>query len=107
MHKQTRPKKSMAKTDFANRDYNVWEEMKDDLPGDPAGKVIGEWMEHNNAEATCAVPIFQYTAEGQSRTQTIYGNQGVMAYGWNNQPFKYNGRLGGWLAGCGGSESWS
>jgi hypothetical protein len=27
-------------------------------------------------------------------------NHGIMAFGWNNQPFEFNGRAGSWVNGC-------
>lgn len=55
-------------------------------------------MEDNKSEANCAVPAIQLSSHGGS--SRINGDKGIIAYGWNNQAFNFNGRAGGWVDSC-------
>lgn len=67
------------------------------------GGVLGSnqanWMENNSAEASCAsVSVSIPVADGSP--PILREDQGVAAYGWNNTPFNFAGRAGGWVDEC-------
>jgi hypothetical protein len=67
--------------------------------GNRLGSTTAEWMETNNAEATCAsVGSLVTVSEGSDFYELE--DQGIVAYGWNNKPFGFNGRAGSWVDGC-------
>jgi hypothetical protein len=49
----------------------------------------------DGAIATCASPFVL-----DPSNVFHFGVRGVLAFGWNNQPFKFNGRAKGWVEGC-------
>ena len=64
------------------------------------GSETANWMEENDAEASCAAPTL---GNGEGSWATI--DNSIMAYGWNNEPFGIDGRSGDWLDGCGQDSS--
>jgi hypothetical protein len=60
--------------------------------GNEMGQHLGNWMLDNGVEATCASILTQNEFDLE--------DQAVAAYGWNNAPFNFNGRSGGWINGC-------
>ena len=63
------------------------------------GSNSANWMEENSAEAACVTPT---VGDGQGDWDSL--DNGVMAYGWNNAPFDFAGRSGGWLDECVGNS---
>ncbi|KAJ7469866.1 hypothetical protein B0H11DRAFT_1920482 [Mycena galericulata] len=51
------------------------------------------YMNDNNAIATCATPLLDSDGLQQATA-------GVLAFGWNDEPFGFDGRSSGWLSGC-------
>jgi hypothetical protein len=71
---------------------------EDNIVGD-VGTGLANWMEQNNSEASCAsIRTFVSVSEGGKIPK--YEDQGVFAYGWNDKPFGFNGRAGGWIDQC-------
>jgi hypothetical protein len=67
--------------------------------GNDFGSITANWMEESSAEATCAaVGVGITVSEGSSPIERE--DQGVVAYGWNNAPFNFAGRAGGWVDSC-------
>jgi hypothetical protein len=64
-----------------------------------AGLVLGTYMWQRSKLATCATQVIKSYVDTEPGF-TIHGIVGVMAYGWNNAPFSFNGRSSGWIAGC-------
>lgn len=80
------------------RNQNVWQDYHDVNSPNTVGSEVANWMEENTSEANCAVPGIEIATHGGSTI--INGDKGVIAYGWNNQPFNFNGRAGGWVDSC-------
>jgi hypothetical protein len=93
---------------------DIWNQVHDGVNaqgvdfGTVAGDVVADWQENGSvasggpAEATCASLVTQHpTGEGPQQA-TVTEDHGVMAYGWNNAPFVFNGRAGGWVDSCSG-----
>ena len=81
---------------WTNGDNSLWNDLGGKSKADTLGSTIADYMENSDSDASCAVPAIQ-----QSNGNYAGEDQGVLAYGWNNQPFRFNGRSGGWLDGCG------
>ncbi|KAL9609752.1 MAG: hypothetical protein Q9167_005508, partial [Letrouitia subvulpina] len=62
---------------WKNADQTVWQNFHDYSQN--SGDTVAQWMEDNNAEATCAVPI-RYSVVSEGYYGKLYGNQGVLAY---------------------------
>ncbi|KIJ45396.1 hypothetical protein M422DRAFT_46830 [Sphaerobolus stellatus SS14] len=76
----------------------VWQTFHDNINPDTMGSTLANWMENNNAEVSCAVPV--ETVAGVGGSSQVLGNRGIVAYGWNDQAYGFNGRAGGWVDGC-------
>ncbi|KAH8904684.1 hypothetical protein BR93DRAFT_939754 [Coniochaeta sp. PMI_546] len=94
-------------------DY-LWEDNNDQTEwgyfsggGNSLGSDIANWMENNEQEAACASPAVCLPTgapgAGNSHPGCSVIDGGVMAYGWNDQPFGFNGRAQGWLDECHGT----
>lgn len=59
-------------------------------------------MINNKQEASCLTAIGTIGTHGGSSSSRI--DNGVIAYGWNDKPFDFNGRAGGWAESCKGSN---
>ena len=59
---------------------------------------VGNYFQDHKIEAGCMVPMYTVASHGGSSTFGV--DQGVLAYGWNNQPFGLNGRAGSWIDEC-------
>jgi hypothetical protein len=70
--------------------------------GDILGSEIAHWMEVHSSEANCAsLAILQAQGPGEgTNLPRIALNRGLAAFGWNNAPFNFNGRAGGWISQC-------
>ena len=84
---------------------NVWNTIRaaNNGGGNYLGSQTAQWMEDNNSEATCAVPGYVYNLMATGMRACV--DNGVMAYGWNNQPYNFNGNAGAWVnddCGCNG-----
>jgi hypothetical protein len=90
--------------DYLWKDGNsqLWDDAQSDGNpdnGDYFGSTIANWMEDNSAEVTCAtVGIGIPVSEGSDPIEQE--DQGVLAYGWNDTPFDFNGLAGGWVDSC-------
>ncbi|KAJ7026352.1 hypothetical protein C8F04DRAFT_1125489 [Mycena alexandri] len=87
--------------DYLWKDSSVgaWDLYHDDSPVDTTASdsatIVQEFMSDNNAIATCATPVIVADDGG-----LLQATAGVAAFGWNNQPFGFDGRSSGWLSGC-------
>lgn len=88
---------------WKNNDQTVWQEFHDYSYN--SGDTVAGWMEDHNSEASCAVPI-RYSVVSEGYYGKLYGDQGVIAYGWNNKPYGFNGRAGTWINECGGTNAY-
>jgi hypothetical protein len=87
---------------WEDNDKSTWQDIHNACEGTyenqcDLGSVLANDFETNNIEAGCAVPSI--TKGSGSYVGT---DKAVFAYGWNNSPFQFKGRLGGWLNQCGG-----
>lgn len=85
---------------WTNGDQSLWDDLGGKAQADDLGSTTANYMETNDAEASCAVPGVQ-----QFNGNYAGEDQGVVAYGWNNEPFAFNGRSGGWLDSCGAAAA--
>ena len=85
---------------WTNGDKSLWNQLGGKSQANNLGSTIADYMENSNSQASCAVPGVQ-----QSNGKYAGEDQGVLAYGWNNHAFKFNGRSGGWLDSCGAAGS--
>jgi hypothetical protein len=67
--------------------------------GNRLGSTTVNWMERNSVEATCA-SVGAHVDHGEGPGFYEMEDHGVVAYGWNDKPFSFNGRAGGWVDGC-------
>lgn len=81
---------------WTNGDNSLWNDLGGKSQADTLGSTIAVAMDNSDSDASCAVPGIQ-----QPNGNYAGEDQGVLAYGWNNQPFGFNGRSGGWLDDCG------
>lgn len=65
-----------------------------------AASDITSWMEQNQAEATCATIIIESNGPPNEQPWGGAEDSGVLAFGWNNKAFGFNGRAGGWIDEC-------
>ena len=86
----------MADYLWTNGDKSLWNQLGGKSQANNLGSTIADYMENSDSQASCAVPGVQ-----QSNGKYAGEDQGVLAYGWNNHAFKFNGRSGGWLDSCG------
>lgn len=85
---------------WQDNEMDYWE-MFSNVNTDALGNMVSEWMLDNNSEASCAVPSIDGVSGYGSETHYAGADQGVVAYGYNNQPFGFNGRSQGWIDECG------
>ena len=57
-------------------------------------------METHGSEASCAVVAPIILVNEGSDTLEYPQDNAVAAYGWNNAPFNFAGRAGGWVNSC-------
>jgi hypothetical protein len=79
-----------------NNNEQMWDSVSG-VAGDTMGSMAANYMEENELIASCWVPILNGPATGN---QDWGADHGVVAFGWNNQPFDFDGRSGGWLDEC-------
>ena len=60
------------------------------------------YLQDNGQEASCLTVLAQLGTHGGSSTSRI--DNGVIAYGWNDRPFGFNGRAGDWATSCKGTN---
>jgi hypothetical protein len=78
---------------------NNWNQMKSDgVKSNDIAKKASKWMEDNKAEASCMFPVGAAATHGGSSTFNV--DRGVIAYGWNNKAFNWNGHAGEWVDLC-------
>lgn len=87
---------------YEENDKAPWNDLHDACKGTymnqcGLGASLANNLETQQVEAGCAVP----GVAGRSSNSYTGLNKGVFAYGWNNKPFDFQGRAGGWLDGCG------
>lgn len=81
---------------WTNGDNSLWNDLGGKSQANALGSTIADYMENSDSEVSCAVPGIQ-----QSNGNYAGEDQGVLAYGWNNQAFAFKGQSGAWLDGCG------
>jgi len=72
--------------------------MHDEINVNDFKSKVGNWYQNNKVLAGCMTPIGTIATHGGSSSFGV--DRGVLAYGWNNQPFAFNGRSAGWLDQC-------
>lgn len=60
------------------------------------------FMENGKHEVSCLTPIARMGTHGGSSSDRI--DNGIIAYGWNDNPFSFNGRSGNWVNRCKGKN---
>ncbi|KAJ7910053.1 hypothetical protein B0H13DRAFT_617467 [Mycena leptocephala] len=86
---------------WQENDKSLWDDLHTACEGSFEGECtmggyLASDLESRTAMASCAVPG---VAKGSGSYSGV--DHGVFAYGWNNKPFEFKGRLGGWLDNCG------
>lgn len=64
-----------------------------------AASTTAHFMQDQKAEVSCADVIVSYDSANEQGWEGPE-DVGIVAFGWNNQPFGFNGRSGGWLNDC-------
>ncbi|KZW03435.1 hypothetical protein EXIGLDRAFT_828364 [Exidia glandulosa HHB12029] len=87
--------------DASQTQWNIDHQSDQSTFASRAGNTMYDtFVDGNNNDiiaSCCTVGSFDPAAgEGSFELE----NEGVMAFGWNNQPFGFNGRAGGWVSGC-------
>ncbi|KAB8349680.1 hypothetical protein FH972_023696 [Carpinus fangiana] len=83
---------------WKNNGQGNWQAMHDAVNVNDMAYKSGKYFQDNNLEAGCLVPIGTVGSHGGSSTFNV--DQGVLAYGWNDKPFDFDGRSGGWINQC-------
>lgn len=76
-------------------------DMFENINTDALGNSCSEYMLDRKSEASCAVPAIDGVSGYGSEEHYAGVDQGVLAYGYNNQPFGFDGRSQGWINECG------
>ncbi|KAB5559915.1 hypothetical protein GE09DRAFT_72452 [Coniochaeta sp. 2T2.1] len=65
-----------------------------------AARISTTWMQQQEAEAICSTVIWK--SKPDPNVQGFGGavDAGIMAFGWNNKPYGFNGRAGKWVDSC-------
>jgi hypothetical protein len=102
-------KRAEVNDDGVVMDY-LWEQGNQDLWTDTffdasdfdqvAASTAASFLIDNQSEVSCADVIV--ADEGSSSEQGFEEPEdtGIVAFGWNNAPFSFDGRSAGWLADC-------
>jgi hypothetical protein len=87
-----------------NNDKGMWDELHKTVnKGDLAQKVAG-YLENNKQGASCLTIVDRVCTRGGCSDWSRMNN-GVIAYGWDNNHFNFNGRAGTWAEKCKGSNA--
>ncbi|KAF2098014.1 hypothetical protein NA57DRAFT_76813 [Rhizodiscina lignyota] len=84
-----------------NNDETEWDYFQGG--GDTLGATAAGWAETNGQEAFCNSPVVCLSTGSPGGGQCAgchVETSGVMAYGWNDAAFGFNGQSGGWLDEC-------
>ena len=73
--------------------------VSEDSLDQAAASTMTSFLQSTGSEVSCADIIVSMESAGQ---QGIEGPEdtGLVAFGWNNAPFGFNGRSAGWLSSC-------
>ncbi len=81
---------------------SVWDDtaavQSEILLDEAAANTVTHFLQNTGSEVSCADIIVRE----DDGSQPISGVEdvGLVAFGWNNQPFGFNGRSAGWLNTC-------
>jgi hypothetical protein len=85
------------------RNQNAWDNFHDDISVKSLETDAHSYLTDHDADASCFTPILQLGTHGGSSSTRI--DNGILAYGWNNKAFNFDGRAGGWANKCYGSNA--
>jgi hypothetical protein len=87
-----------------NKDKSMWNEMHDSIDKKDLARKVAGYLEDKDQEASCLTMLDQVCTHGGCSGWSRLNN-GVIAYGWNNKPFDFNGRAGKWAKQCKGNNT--
>jgi hypothetical protein len=77
--------------------------MHDSANFDDMARKTDKYLEDNKQEVSCLTPLGLLGTHGGSSTSRV--DNGIIAYGWNDKPYDFNGRAGAWTDKCRGSNT--
>ncbi|KAK0114917.1 hypothetical protein ONS96_013392 [Cadophora gregata f. sp. sojae] len=87
---------------WQNGNQNNYNQMHDSADFKDMTRKIDNYLEGNKQGVSCLTPIGTVAGPGGSTRFRV--DNGIIAYGWNDKPFGFNGRAGSWTEGCKGSN---
>lgn len=84
------------------RNQDTYNQMHDSPDFKDMTRKIDSYMENNKQGVFCLTPIGKIGTHGSSSRFRV--DNGIIAYGWNDKPYKFNGQAGNWPEGCKGNN---
>ncbi|KAM7195354.1 hypothetical protein V8F20_007573 [Naviculisporaceae sp. PSN 640] len=88
---------------WKNEQKSMWQDLHDSADFNDMKRKTSGYLQNNNQIASCLSVLGLLGTHGGSATSRL--NNGVIAYGWNNKPFGFNGRAGDWTERCKGRNT--
>ncbi|KAH6718672.1 hypothetical protein BKA61DRAFT_712451 [Leptodontidium sp. MPI-SDFR-AT-0119] len=87
---------------WQNGNQDSYNQMHDSADFEDMTRKIDNYMEGNKQGVSCLTPIGSIGTHGGSSRFRV--DNGIIAYGWNDKPYGFNGRAGNWAEGCKGNN---
>ncbi|KAG4440290.1 hypothetical protein IFR05_004251 [Cadophora sp. M221] len=87
---------------WQNGNQDSYNQMHDSADFKDMTRKIDNYMEGNKQGVSCLTPIGSIGTHGGSSRFRV--DNGIIAYGWNDKPYGFNGRAGNWAEGCKGNN---
>ncbi|KAH9214904.1 hypothetical protein DL95DRAFT_409055 [Leptodontidium sp. 2 PMI_412] len=88
---------------WQNGNQDFYNLMHDSADFKDMTRKIDNYMEGNKQGVSCFTPIGSIGTHGGSSRFRV--DNGIIAYGWNDKSYGFNGRAGNWAEGCKGTMS--